>query len=149
MLPVSNDWEAVVSHEGESHHAISDLTLISQPSPVAQWLGHPPRKWKVLISSPGWVKTFQKCGMGLLAVRASAAKVEDPGFKSRLGEHFSKHVAWVDLRLGIRRKSGRSWVQVPAGSTLFKSVAWDDWRLEHLPQKWKVLGSSPSWAGAN
>ena len=62
-------------------------------------LEHPLQKVKVLGSSSGWVKTFQKCGMGSLAVRASAAKVEDPGFKSRLGEHFSKHVAWVDLRL--------------------------------------------------
>ena len=76
-------------------------------------LEHPLQKVKVLGSSSGWVKTFQKCGMGSLAVRASAAKVEDPGFKSRLGEHFSKHVAWVDLR------------------------------LEYLPQKWKVPDSSP------
>ena len=58
VLPVNNDWEAVVSHEGESHHAISDLPLVSQPSPVAQWLEHPPQKWKVPGSNPGWVNTF-------------------------------------------------------------------------------------------
>ena len=67
MLHVSNDMEAVVSHKGQSHHAISDLTLISQPSPVAQLVEHPLRKWKVLGSSPGWVKTFQKDDMGGLA----------------------------------------------------------------------------------
>ena len=64
MLHVSNDMEAVVSHKGESHHAISDLTLVNQPSPVAQLVEHPPRKWKVPGSSPGWVKTFQKDDMG-------------------------------------------------------------------------------------
>ena len=54
-----------------------------------------PQKWKVLGSSPGWVNTFQKCGMGWLAVRVSAVKVEGPGFKSRLGQNFSK--GWYGL----------------------------------------------------
>ena len=66
MLHVSNDMEAVVSHKGESHHAISDVTLVSQPSPVAQWLEHPLRKWKVPGSNPSWVKTFQKDDIGCL-----------------------------------------------------------------------------------
>ena len=58
MLPVSNDWEAVVSHKGKSHHAISDLTLISQPSPVAQWSEHLLRKWKVPGLNPGRANNF-------------------------------------------------------------------------------------------
>ena len=37
----------------------ADLTLVDQPSSVAQWLEHPPRKWKVPGSNPGWVITFQ------------------------------------------------------------------------------------------
>ena len=37
----------------------ADLTLVDQPSSVAQWLEHPPRKWKVLGSNPGWVNTFR------------------------------------------------------------------------------------------
>ena len=37
----------------------ADLTLVDQPSSVAQWLEHPPQKWKVLGSNPGWVITFQ------------------------------------------------------------------------------------------
>ena len=63
MLHVSNDMEAVVSHKGQSHHAISDLTLVNQPSPVAQLVEHPPRKWKVPGSSPGWVNTFQSVAL--------------------------------------------------------------------------------------
>ena len=60
MLPVSNDRAAVVVQKGKSHHAICRF-VISQSSQ---------------FSSP--------------VVRASAAKVEGPGFKSRLGQHFSK-----------------------------------------------------------
>ena len=37
----------------------ADLTLVDQPSSVAQWLEHPPRKWKVPGSNPGWVNTFR------------------------------------------------------------------------------------------
>ena len=58
MLHVSNDMEAVVSHKGESHHAISDLTLVNQPSPVAPGLEHPPQKWKVPGSNPSLVNTL-------------------------------------------------------------------------------------------
>ena len=36
----------------------ADLTLVDQPSSVAQWLEHPPRKWKVPGSNPGLVNTF-------------------------------------------------------------------------------------------
>ena len=108
-------------------------------------LEHLQRKWKVLGLSPSWVNTFQKCGMGLLAFRASAAKVEGPTFKSWLGQHFSKVLLGLIGGQSIRCKSGRSWVQVLAGSILFKSVAWVDWQLEYLPRKWKVLGSSPGW----
>ena len=36
----------------------ADLTLVNQPSSVAQWLEHPPQKWKVPGSNPGWVNTF-------------------------------------------------------------------------------------------
>ena len=35
-----------------------DLTLVDQPSSVAQWLEHPPQKWKVPGSNPDWVTTF-------------------------------------------------------------------------------------------
>ena len=47
----------------------ADLTLVDQPSSVAQWLEHPPRKWKVLGLSPGWVNTFQKVWHGLIGMR--------------------------------------------------------------------------------
>ena len=36
----------------------ADLTLVNQPSSVARWLEHPPWKWKVPGSNPGWVTTF-------------------------------------------------------------------------------------------
>ena len=36
----------------------ADLTLVDQPSSVAQWLEHLPWKWKVTGSNPGWVTTF-------------------------------------------------------------------------------------------
>ena len=36
----------------------ADLTLVDQPSSVAQWLEHLLRKWKVQGSNPGWVNTF-------------------------------------------------------------------------------------------
>ena len=55
----------------------ADLTLVDQPSSVAQWLEHPPRKWKVLGSNPGWVITFQSGADQRIRQSASSLSLAD------------------------------------------------------------------------
>ena len=51
MLPVNNDWEAVVSHKGKSHHAISDLRLVNRPAEA--WVLPVSNDWEAVVSQKG------------------------------------------------------------------------------------------------